>query len=184
MKLNYINMSKNQIEFLGVNLTNWSSDRIFNYMIKNKITGQDNSTEYIINFLHNPESLGYREKYMKKIMSFGLDDCLIDEHANIWNILVEGIDYIEKTETLYTKEDMWRAYLDFKKKYPDKSHAEFDTYISENCKSISVKRKYLYAVGLCNLYKLLLKNQISKPLKSELNRLLIFAIDRTEYYNN
>jgi hypothetical protein len=173
---------KPQIEFLGIDLTKWSSDRLFTYMIKNKISAQGSSVEYIIKFLHNPESCGYRKKYSKKITSFGLDDGIIEEHANIWNVLVKGFDYEEKMEILYNKSDIMRVYLDFKKKYPSKSHKEFDVYLSENCNSVSVQRKYLHAIGLCNLYKLLSEDQISKTVKSELNRLLVFAIDRTDYY--
>lgn len=174
---------KTQVGFLGVDLTNWGDDRLFNYMIKNKISGYGDSVEYIIKFLHNPESLGYRKKYSKKLITFGLDDGLIDDQSKMFNALVEDVDYEERAEILYNKHNMMKAYLDFKRIHPDKSHKEFEIYLSDNCDSVSVKRKYLYAIGLCNLYKLLSEDQISQTVQSELHRLLVFAIDRTEYYN-
>jgi hypothetical protein len=173
-----------QMKFLGVNLTKWGSDRIFNYMLKNNISGNDDAVSYIIKFLSGPESIGYREKYSKNVMLFGLDNCFIEEQSSTWKNLFQYIDYEEKSEKIYIKEDMQRVYQMFIKKYPNKSHKEFGTYLVANCNFTSEKKKYLYAIGLCNLYKLLPKNKISQTLKSELNRLLIFAIDRTEHYRS
>jgi hypothetical protein len=45
-----------------------------------------------------------------------------------------------------------------------------------------LEKKYITAEGLVKLYKILSEEQVSKIIKSEINKLLMFAIDRSKYY--
>ena len=174
---------KTQIEFLGVDLTTWGSDRLFMYMLEHKISGDDDSVEYIENFLNNPESINYRKKYSKNSLTYGLDNTITERLSPVWDNLVKDVDYEEKVEPLYNKGDMVRVYFDFKRNHPNKPIDEFNEYLIGKCESVPIMRNYIYASGLCKLYKLLPKHQITDTMKSDLNKLLVFAIDRTEYYN-
>jgi hypothetical protein len=183
VKLNDVQPS-NKFKFLGIDLSNWGEDKLFMYMIKHKISGINDSIIYIENFLIKPESLGYRKKYYKNIITLGLDNKITENNSVIWNSLINNIDYEKKLEVSYEKKNMIKAYLNFKTVYPNKSCKNFNDYIIKNYESVSVEKKYITAIGLIKLYKIISKEQVSKIIKSELNKLLIFAIDRTEYYEN